>query len=116
MRYTLLLLWLLGLVSQPARAQELRDPTVPRASLKPTTVALAADGMPVMPELRLKAMVMQDRDHASAVVATVDRRLLIKLNRDAPVQFTIKGVQFEVLDFDAKSIRVKCSLGEQVIN
>ena len=78
----------------------------------------AVPAMIPIPEIRLKAMVFSDADHASAILSANGRSVSLSLSRtqlrnysgqtaSPPVVFTVGVMYFEVEDFSDHSIRLR---------
>jgi len=115
-----------------------RDPTAPSpqilARLKNTTpiatTAIASSllepAKPIVPEFRLKAMVLQDEDHGRAIISVNNRNVILQLSRShyfvgvgnypAPSPgFSVNGTHFSLRDFSDRSVTLKSSTDNAII-
>ncbi|MCC6512195.1 MAG: hypothetical protein IT423_24065 [Pirellulaceae bacterium] len=130
------LTWLLftcvSLGQEPQPTSVVHDPTVPSPAIKqllantvPTVAApdpKSSDAQPsntkssnakssgsnAMASLRLRAIVLSDIDHGSAIVELGERRYFVPLRRDKLADsrngISIDGQTFRVIDFTASSV------------
>lgn len=120
-----------------------RDPTVPSskmlermgAALRSSAPAssqleprpkAAAPAISSMPDIRLKAMVFRDADHASAILSVDTKSVRLNLSRtELPGQdgqtthsqmgFSVGGIHYSVEDFSDRAIRLRQSSDNSVI-
>ena len=115
------------IVAMNCNATFAQDPTVPSAQIlerlgrgQPTSlVALPSTSIQerqTPPVLKLKAMVMTDSDHGTALIEVEGRRLRLRLSRTErePDSLVVQGSTYRVQNFSARSVTLE-SHGQTLI-
>lgn len=94
--------WLLTLAM--AFGQDQRDPTIPSAAIQRKLVDPTI-GAPAIPaNFKVKAIVLSDRDHGTALVETAVGIVKIKLDRQHPSEVTLGESKYLVQDFSSSTL------------
>ena len=85
--------------------QETRDPTMPSPAIQQKLTRSLVDS-PDRPtsQLRVRAIVLSDRDHGTALVQTANGVVHLRLARDKPIEVVLDEYRYSISDFDASSI------------
>lgn len=97
-----LVFWLL--MFGMALGQERRDPTQPSAAIQRKLMDPASGAPATQARFKVKAIVLSDRDHGTALVETAGGIVKIKLDRQHPTEVTLGDSRYLVKDFNSSSV------------
>ncbi len=97
--------WMLLLAM--AFGQERRDPTQPSAAIQQKFEVADRQTESPLPKIKVKAVVLRDPDHGTALIEAADRTFRIKLDRQHATEFTVEQITFIVKQFDSTSLLIE---------
>lgn len=97
-----LVFWLL--MFGMALGQERRDPTQPSAAIQRKLMDPASGASATQARFKVKAIVLSDRDHGTALVETAGGVVKIRLDRQHPTEVTLGESKYLVKDFNSSSV------------
>lgn len=87
-----------------ALGQERRDPTQPSAAIQRKLMDPASGAPATQARFKVKAIVLSDRDHGTALVETAGGIIKIKLDRQHPTEVVLGESRYLVKDFNSSSV------------
>ena len=100
------LFWLLLLAM--AFGQERRDPTLPSQAIQQrmATATPASSETPSSP-MKVKAIVLSDHDHGTALLETASGTVKLRLRREPAYEIMLDQLRYTLKDFNSSSITLE---------
>lgn len=98
-----LVFWLLLLAM--AFGQERRDPTLPSKAIQQRMISAnpASSETPISP-MKVKAIVLSDQDHGTALVETANGTVKLRLRREPSYEIMLDQLRYTLKDFNSSCI------------
>jgi hypothetical protein len=98
-----------------AFGQERRDPTIPSSAIQQRLHELKVDAKTeTQLDMQVRAIVMKDANHGTALLKTPTGHTRITLNREQPTEFIVQETNCVVTDFDRHSITIRIGRSSSV--
>lgn len=108
-----LLFWMLLLAL--SFGQERRDPTVPSPAIQQRLGNATVDTEQAW-TITLRAIVLGDPDHGTALVQTSSGMLRLRLDRQHSPHFSVEGTPYTVVDFNQSSLTIQRGTSQRTLS